>query len=167
MKLDIKSLAILTIVVAAVVFLFFMPSKGGNEIPASTTINTVEGQTVNLGSLKGKPYLLEFWSTTCPGCVKEIPHLIAVHQTFKPKGFEIVGVAMSYDKLDEVKAMQQAKGMNYIVGYDQSGVLAQQFNVRVTPTSFLVDANGKIVTQKMGEWLPGELEQKLQSLVKG
>jgi peroxiredoxin len=167
MKLDIKSLAILAIVVAAVGFLFLMPSKGGNEIPANTAIKTIDGQTVNLSSLKGKPYLLEFWSTTCPGCVKEIPHLIAVQQTFKAQGFAVVGVAMSYDQLDEIKAMQQAKSINYMVGYDQSGALAQQFNVRVTPTSFLVDANGKIVTQKMGEWQAGELEQKLQTLVKG
>jgi peroxiredoxin len=167
MKLDIKSLAILAIVVAAVGFLFLMPSKSSNGIPANTTVNTVDGQTLKLASLTGKPYLLEFWSTTCPGCVKEIPHLVAVQQTFKSQGFDVVGVAMSYDKLEEIKAMQQAKGINYVVGYDQSGALAQQFNVRVTPTSFLVDAQGKIVTQKMGEWLPGELEQKLQTLVKG
>lgn len=167
MKLDIKSLAILAIVVAAIVLVVTFGLKDGNKIPAGLTLTKSDGATLDLDSLQGKPYLLEFWSTTCPGCVKEIPHLIAVQQTFKPQGFEIVSVAMSYDKLDEVQAMQQAKGMNYIVGYDQSGALAQQFNVRVTPTSFLVDANGKIVTQKMGEWQPGELEQKLQTLVKG
>ncbi len=167
MKLDIKSLAIVAVVVAALAFLFLMPSKGGSEIPAGTTVSMVDGQTVTLASLKGKPYLIEFWSTTCPGCVKEIPHLVALHQSYKAQGFKVIGIAMSYDKLDEIKAMQQAKGMNYMVGYDQSGALAQQFNVRVTPTSFLVDAEGNIVTQRMGEWQPGELEQKLQPLLKG
>ncbi len=67
----------------------------------------------------------------------------------------------------EIKAMRTQKGMTYTVAHDQSGELMKQFDVRVTPTSFLVTANGKVAVQRMGEWDAAELEQKVRELLKG
>ena len=61
MKLDIKSLAILAIVVAAIVLVVTFGLKDGNKIPAGLTLTKSDGATLNLDSLQGKPYLLEFW----------------------------------------------------------------------------------------------------------
>jgi thioredoxin-related protein len=63
--------------------------------------------------------------------------------------------------------MRAQKGMEYTIAYDQTGALAQQFDVRVTPTSFLIDLNGKIAMHRLGEWDHAELEQKIVELLKG
>jgi peroxiredoxin len=167
MKLDLKGLAILAFIVGVVAFFLLMPNQGAKTIPPALTVSTIDGEKLNLDSLKGKPYLLVFWSTTCPGCVGEIPALEALNQKMQSTGFRIVGVAMPYDEPAEIKAMRAKKGMSYIIAHDSSGELAKQFDVRVTPTSFLVAADGKIAAQRLGEWDHAELEQKVLELLKG
>ena len=167
MKLDIKALAILALIAGVVAFFLLMPTQGVKNIPQSLTVQTIDGQNLNLDTLKGKPYLLTFWSTTCPGCVGEIPVLEDLDKKMQGSGFRIVGVAMPYDVLPEIRAMREQKGMTYTIAHDQTGALSKQFEIRATPTSFLVTADGKIAVQKMGEWKAAELEQKVRDLLKG
>lgn len=167
MKLDTKGIAILAFIIGLVAFFLFMPSKGLQHIPTALNVQTLEGEQLSLDSLHGKPYLLTFWSTTCPGCVGEIPVLEALDQKMQGSGFRIIAVAMPYDVPTEIEAMRTQKGMTYTVAHDQSGALAKQFDVRVTPTSFLVSADGNIAVRKMGEWKADELEQKVRELLKG
>lgn len=166
MKLDTKGIAILAFIAGIVAFFLLAPGGGIKSVPAAT-VQTIDGSPLSLDSLKGKPYLLTFWSTTCPGCVGEIPVLEALNTKMQGTGFRIIAVAMSYDEPPEIKAMRTQKGMTYTVAHDQSGELGQQFEVRVTPTSFLISADGKIAMQKMGEWDAAELEQKVRELLKG
>lgn len=166
MKLDTKGIAILAFIAGIVAFFLLSPSGGLKSVPA-LTVQTIDGEKLNLDSLKGKPYLLTFWSTSCPGCVGEIPVLEALDQKMQGSGFRIIAVAMPYDEAPEIKAMRTQKGMTYTVAHDQSGELVKQFEVRVTPTSFLVGADGKIAVQRMGEWDAAELEQKVRELLKG
>ena len=165
MKLDIKALAILAVVVGALAFLFLMPAQGMKSIPPSVTVQTLDGEKLNLDTLKGKPYLLTFWSTTCPGCVGEIPVLEALDKKMQGSGFRIIAVAMPHDELADVQTMRSQKGMTYTIAHDQSGDVSKQFDVRVTPTSFLVAADGTIAVQKLGEWTAAELEQKVRGLL--
>lgn len=167
MKLDIKGIAILAFIAGIAAFFLLSPSQGLQSVPAATNVQTIDGKTLDLDSLKGKPYLLTFWSVTCPGCVGEIPHLVELNKKMQGSGFKIIAVAMSYDTPAEIKAMQKQKGMDYTIAYDQSGALGTKFDIRVTPTSFLVNADGKINTRKMGEWDPAELEQKVRTLLQG
>lgn len=166
MKLDTKGIAILAFIVGIIAFFLLTPASGLKTVPA-LSLQTIDGEKLALDSLKGKPYLLTFWSTTCPGCVGEIPVLEALDQKMQGTGFRIIAVAMPYDNPPEIKAMRTQKGMTYTVAHDQSGELMKQFDVRVTPTSFLVTANGKVAVQRMGEWDAAELEQKVRELLKG
>jgi len=167
MKLDMKGLAILALIAGVLAFFLLMPSQGLKGISPALDVQTIDGQSLNLDTLKGKPYMLVFWSTTCPGCVSEIPALQALDKKMQGTGFRIIAVAMPYDEAPEIKAMQAQKGIGYTVAHDQSGELIKQFDVRVTPTSFLIDATGKIAAQRLGEWNPAELEQKVLALLKG
>ena len=167
MKLDIKALAILAFIAGLIGFFLLMPSKGLSNIPSGISVQTIDGQNLNLDTLKGKPYLLTFWSTSCPGCVSEIPVLEDVDQKLQGTGFKIIAVAMPYDKQPELQAMRTQKGMNYTIAHDQTGSLSKQFEIRVTPTSFLVGNDGNIAVKKMGEWTAAELEAKVRHLLKG
>jgi peroxiredoxin len=116
------------------------------------TLLTIDGEELSLASLRGKPLLLTFWATSCPGCIREMPHLIELYEELSPQGLEIIGVAMSYDKPSHVLSMRKARNIPYPVALDIHGAAAQAFgNVRLTPTSFLISPDGRIVSQKIGE----------------
>jgi len=128
--------------------------------------NTLEGEKISLKSLQGKPTLITFWATDCPGCIKEIPHLKALHTRFSSQGLNIIAVAMHYDRPDNVIAMTKEKRLPYHVALDPLGEAAKAFgNVRLTPTSFLIAADGRIVMQKIGEFNESKVQQRIQQLL--
>lgn len=130
------------------------------------TFKTLEGKELALSSLRGKPVLVTFWATDCPGCIEEIPHLIALHQQFHDRGLTIIAVAMHYDPPHHVIALTEAKQLPYTVVLDLEATHARAFgNVRLTPTSFLIDLQGKIVAQKTGVFDLTDMQQRLQQLL--
>lgn len=130
-------------------YLWLTPS-GMQEAPA-ITVTTLDGQSVTLSSLEGRPVLVTFWATTCPGCVKEMPHLIDLHRELGPKGLEIVAIAMAYDPPEQVRELARQKQLPYTVAIDDGSAAVAFGDVKLTPTSFLIDPQGRIVQQKLGE----------------
>ena len=115
------------------------------------TVQDLDGKPVALDSLKGQPTAIAFWATTCPGCVKEIPHIQELHDTYAERGLNVVGLAMSYDPLDQINAMVKQKDMTYTIWQDKSGRGAEVFGpVRVTPTFFILDREAQVAYQKIG-----------------
>ena len=131
------------------------------------TLLTIDGKELQLASLRGKPLLLTFWATSCPGCIREMPHLIELYEELSPQGLEIIGVAMSYDKPSHVLSMRKARNIPYPVALDIHGAAAQAFgNVRLTPTSFLIAPDGRIVFQKIGEMDMPTLRNHILAMLK-
>ena len=121
------------------------------DAPAAT-FNTLEGRSISLDELRGKVVLVNFWATSCPGCVKEMPEMIETYEQYKDRGFEIVAVAMSYDPPNYVANFVETRGLPFPVALDVDGGHARAFgNVQVTPTTFIIGKNGRILEQKLGE----------------
>lgn len=53
-----------------------------------------EGGSLALSSLRGRPWVLNFWATWCPPCVEELPELNRFHTQWSPKGWQVVGLAV-------------------------------------------------------------------------
>lgn len=131
-------------------------------------VQNLNGQPVELSSLLGKPTAITFWATTCPGCVEEIPHMIALYDKFSAKGVNVIGMAMSYDSLNQLKAMVSEKKIPYTVLQDKTGAAAAAFGpVRLTPTFFVLDAKGNIRYQKIGPFDTARVDQLLTELSTG
>ena len=79
------------------------------ETRPDISLMTIDGEELQLASLQGQPLLVTFWATTCPGCVREIPHLIELYEELAPRGLEIIAVAMDYDPPNRVLAMRKAR----------------------------------------------------------
>lgn len=127
---------------------------------------TIEGEALALQSFAGKPVLVTFWSTDCPGCIEEIPHLIELHRQFADRGLNIFAVAMHYDPPNQVLAMAKARQLPYKVVLDPTGEIAHAFgNVQLTPTTFLIDPRGDIVLQKLGVFDPDDMQARLQAML--
>ena len=138
------------LILGSIAYLWIAPS-GALQAP-NITLQLTDGKKLKLDSLRGKPVLITFWATSCPGCIKEMPHLIELYQELHAKGLEIIGIAMPYDRPDYVMEMITRKKVPYLIAYDLKSDAIQAFgNVSLTPTTFLIDDQGKIVKKKIGE----------------
>jgi peroxiredoxin len=128
---------------------------------------SIKGERTSQAAMQGKVVLVNFWATSCTGCVAEMPKLADTWGKYHAQGFETVAVAMSYDEPNYVAAFTNAKQLPFFVALDSNGDLAKQFGeVAMTPTSFLIDKHGHIVQRYLGEMdinkLQTLIEQKLK-----
>lgn len=148
-----KDIAIAVFAIALVgglAWLWLAPA-GLQQVP-QISFTTIDGRKISTADLQGRPVLINFWATTCPGCVKEMPHLVELYEELNPQGLEIIGVAMAYDPPNQVIELSGARGINYPIALDIKNEAALAFgDVRLTPTSFLIAPDGRVVHQKIGE----------------
>ena len=145
-------------------YLWFAPA--GLKASPDIKLVTIDGEQLQLASLRGNPLLVTFWATTCPGCIKEMPHLIELYEELSPQGLEIVGIAMDYDPPNQVLAMRNAKNIPYPIALDLDAEAARAFgNVRLTPTSFLIAPDGRIVYQQLGAMSMEKLRQDILDML--
>ncbi len=116
------------------------------------TVATLKGDKLSLAQLRGKVVLVNFWATSCTTCVSEMPKMVDTYNTFAPRGYTMVAVAMDYDRPDYVLNYATRNNLPFTVALDLKGEAAQAFGgVRLTPTSFLIDKQGRIVQQYLGQ----------------
>jgi len=152
------------ILIGSIVYLWLSPS-GAQKAP-DISLKLIDGNKVKLSSLKGKPVLITFWATSCPGCIKEMPHLVELYDEFHVKGLEIIGIAMPYDRPDYVMEMVKQKKLPYQIAFDLKGEAVQAFgNISLTPTTFLIDTQGKIVKKKIGVFDMDVWKKRIQHIL--
>jgi peroxiredoxin len=123
----------------------------------------LSGESLVTSDLRGKVLLVNFWATYCGPCMKEMPKLVQTYRKFSPRGYEMIAVAVSRDQPDRVAAV--ATTLPFKVAFDGDGRLARGFgNVRVTPSTFIVDREGRIVKRYVGEPEWSELHAILEKL---
>lgn len=131
------------------------------------SIQTLDNQAINIAKDK-KVYLVNFWATSCPGCMKEMPDFVKAykHLQSKSKNFELVAIAMSYDQPEYINNYILQNHIPFKVVHDQQGNYAKAFGgVQLTPTTFIVDKEGKIVQKMIGEQTFEQITQKIESLL--
>ena len=133
--------------------------------PASRFL-LIDGSTLDSSALRGKVTLVNFWATTCTSCVAEMPDLVRTYQKFQPRGYETVAVAMSYDPVEWVLNFSKTRQLPFKVALDHNGELARSWgDVKLTPTTFLVDKQGRIVKRYVGPPDFAALDQLIEDLL--
>ena len=167
MKLKLKHVSIGLVVLMLLLSIgyhWFVPKK--LQTAPEVNFSIVDGRSLSLEQLRGRPVLVAFWATTCESCIKEMPHLIELYHDLSPRGLEIIGVAMAYDPPNQVMEMRQRKQIPYPVALDIQGKVASAFgDVRLTPTTFLIDSQGQVVIQKTGMLNMTRIRHELQSML--
>ncbi len=147
---DILISLFIAVLLGTLAYLWLSPS--GLKHSPDISMTTIKGEELNLAEYRGRPVLVTFWATTCPGCIKEMPHLSELYEELGPRGLEIIGVAMAYDPPNQVLAMAEARQLPYRITLDIDSQAARAFgDVRLTPSSFLIAPDGRIVFHKIGE----------------
>lgn len=132
-------------------------------------INTEEGQSINLKDLKGKVVLVDFWTYSCINCIRTLPYLVDWNEKYADKGLVIVGVhspEFEFEKnIDNVKAAVQKYGIKYPVIQDNDKGTWDAYQNRYWPRKYLVDNEGYIRYDHIGEGGYAETEKVIQSLL--
>jgi peroxiredoxin len=146
----VKKLLLPLLIVALLSGLWFALNR--HEQSPQVTFATLDGRQITTADLKGRVALINFWATSCPGCVAEMPKLVDTYKRYHARGFEVVSVAMSYDPPDHVMHFAKNNALPFPVALDADGSLAVAFgDVQVTPTAIVIDDTGAIVRRVTGD----------------
>jgi peroxiredoxin len=126
-------------------------------------IATLAGESLSTDELRGKVVLVNFWATWCTSCLAEMPNLVDTHRKFAARGFETVAIAVQKDDPTLVAQFARRRALPFKVAVDESGELAESFGVpRVTPVSYLIDRQGRMVKSYVGEVDWAELDAAIE-----
>lgn len=146
-----RNLLIAAIVAACAVGAVGYFRTGDALAPASTFV-LLDGSQKQSSDLKGKVTLVNFWATSCTSCVAEMPKLVSTFDKYKTQGFGTLAVAMQYDPPAYVVNFAQTRELPFEVAIDNTGDVARAWgDVKLTPTSYLVNKRGEIVKRYVGE----------------
>lgn len=131
--------------------------KIGQEAPDFTLPNVGHDST-KLSDLRGKLVLIDFWASWCGPCRKKNPQLVALYQQYQHKsyktatGFEIIGISQDNKEIDWIKAIEDdhLTWINVSERKAHTGAVSIQYGVEYIPTTFLINAEGKIVLVNPG-----------------
>jgi len=152
--------------VLAIAGIGFVTFSQQQQAPDVTFI-TIAGQKVSAQDLRGKVVMVNFWATSCATCVKEMPQMVETYNKFKNDGLEFVAVAMQYDPPNYVLNYTETRKLPFKVALDSGGDLAKQFgDVAMTPTTFVIGKDGKILKRYLGEPDFASLHALLQKSLK-
>lgn len=122
-------------------------SPVGQQLP-SLMFTTFDGKTSRLGS-PGKPIVINFWSSTCAPCIREMP---AIEQVWTESQNSVDFIGLDYVEAAEAgQAMIDRTGITYPVGRDPRGTLLRALGGNGLPYTVVVDRNGRIVAAHSGE----------------
>jgi peroxiredoxin len=132
------------------------------------TFTTITGKKIALKDLRGKPVIVTFWATDCPGCMKEIPQLIDLYTQYHKQGLEIIAVAMYYDPPNHVVTMTEDRQLPYNVALDLKAEHAHAFgDVQLIPSTFLISPDGSFALKKTGDFDSAEIKTRIETLTLG
>jgi len=153
-------------VVAAVTLFLLVIFARATPAPQVTFVS-LKGEKIATAGLKGRVVLVNFWATDCPICIKEMPDMVRTYDRFRERGLEFIAVAMRHDPPNYVIHYTEKNRLPFKVALDPMGEHATAFgDVKLTPTTFVIDKRGNIVFKITGEpdfaKLNALLEEKLR-----
>ncbi len=116
------------------------------------TWKDASGTSVSIDAFRGHVTLVNFWATWCGPCKKELPDLIAISKELAAKNVTVIGISTDrgMSVVDDVSAFVKEKGIPYQILISNDDLESAFGNVRLMPTSFVVDANGAIAKELVG-----------------
>lgn len=121
-----------------------------------------DGSQVALSSFRGHPTVLMFWASWCPACIEESKHLVAHYDRLSAAGIRILGVSLDRDKSAWQDTLRRLD-IEWAQASDLKGVespVAVRYGVYFTPTTFVLDGEGRIVAKyATGKTLIADLEK--------
>ncbi len=141
------SLLSVAVVLSATAILQQQGLPVGTEAP-DFTLETLDGKTVKLSELRGKPVFLDFWATWCPPCRRALPHTQQFTEKYG-KDAHIFAVNLQ-EKAEKIREFMQKHNYSFTVLMDTTGEVGARYRVRGIPHFVVIDAEGKVQFVQVG-----------------
>jgi thiol-disulfide isomerase/thioredoxin len=124
---------------------------------------------IKIADYKGKVVLIDFWTYSCINCIRTLPHITTWHEKYKDDGLVIIGVHTPEFEFEKDKGNVQTALEKYDIKYavvqDNEYGTWKAFQNRYWPHKFLIDKDGLIRYDHIGEGGYAETEAKIQQLL--
>ena len=127
-------------------------------------LDTLDGKPLSLAEYRNKVILLNFWATWCGPCRAEIPDLVELENKYKDR-LQIIGLVVDDDDPDAIKKFVDQFAINYPVAIATDTLRMEYGGIPALPTSFLLDAEGRVVQKHEGLHDPVLYEVEIRSLL--
>ena len=127
-------------------------------------VKSIDGTTVNLARAHGKVVILNFWATWCGPCRMEVPDLVELQKKY-PDRLQVIGLVVDDADDDAVRKFAKHYGINYPVAMATDEMRVQFGGVPALPTSFIIDAQGRVVQKHIGLRDPELYELEVRALL--
>jgi cytochrome c biogenesis protein CcmG/thiol:disulfide interchange protein DsbE len=126
------------------------------------------GNTTTLEAQRGHVVVLDFWASWCVSCRATFPMLNDLQARYSPKGLRVLGLTLE-DSMDAIDDFLEAVPASFTIVRDPTGHAGEAFNVVAMPTTFLLDADGRIAARFEGgdKKTHARLEQAANILLSG
>ena len=128
-------------------------------------LQNLDGETVSLSELRGKPVLINFWKTTCPSCVSEMPYIQEIYEEWSDKRLVVLVINIG-ESSSKVEEFMQSYNLSFTVLLDTRQDVAQKYNFRYIPTTFFIDKDGIIQDRVTGPFQSKtQIENRLSKII--
>lgn len=135
-----------------------------NHRAPNVTLKTLDGKTLHLSALRGRPIVLNFWASWCLGCKLEHPYLVQAWQIYGPEGVAFVGVLFD-DTVANARAFLRQRGGGWPTLQDPGQVTAIDYGVSAVPETFFIDRRGIVRYKSTGMVTPSLLRLEIMRLL--
>jgi thiol-disulfide isomerase/thioredoxin len=128
-------------------------------------LTDLNGRNVSFSDFRGKVVILDFWATWCVPCRVEIPHFVELQKQYGAKGLAVIGVSLDEQGPDVVKRFVKQFEVNYSMVIGNEKMAENYGGIVALPTTFVIDRQGRIVSQHIGYDEKAVFEREIQSLL--
>ncbi|WP_157832326.1 TlpA disulfide reductase family protein [Thiomicrorhabdus sp. Kp2] len=130
-------------------------------------LTDIYGKAIQLNNKRGKVILLNFWASWCPPCVKEIPSMNRLAESFKTSDFEIVSVNFK-ENPETIAAFLKSVKVDFPVLIDLDGKVSNRYEIFSFPSSFIIDAQGNLrySVNAAIEWDEPKIKETIELMIK-
>lgn len=130
-------------------------------------VKNLRGGMTSLSQYRGKVVLINFWATWCGPCKMEMPSMEALYRNYSRDDFEMLAVSIDTMGEPPVRLFVEDFGFTFPVLMDDQFEVNDRFQVRVVPTSILIDRKGVVVQRFLGakDWNNKESRSVIEKLV--
>jgi len=135
------------------------------QIAPDFKLQNLEGKTVSLRSLKGKPVLINFWATWCDACLYEMPILEQIYEEWSEKGLVMLAINAG-ESPAKIQSFLKRYNFSIPVLLDTSEAVARRYGVTGLPTTFFIDKSGILQDKVIGAFPnKAEIEKRLSKII--
>ena len=140
-----------------------LPEPGGQA--PDFALRDMDKQVVRLSDFRGTPIVLNFFASWCVPCLAEMPLIQDAHLKAEEAGYMVLGVAVQ-DSRGALRGLSESMGLTFPMVLDGDNAVGIAYHVVGPPSTFFIDANGKIISVVAGQLEEDTLEQELAQIAR-